>query len=761
MSEEKVVLGGRYTLGKILGTGGMAEVFLAEDSRLHRTVAVKVLRSDLARDANFQERFRREAHSAASLNHPSIVAVYDTGEEHERTITGADVTIPYIVMEYVHGDTLRAYIDPQDPMDAHQAGEIMAALLSALEYSHRAGIVHRDIKPGNVMINDAGAVKVMDFGIARAIADATSAMTATQAVMGTAQYLSPEQARGQLVDARSDIYSAACVMYEMMTGRPPFTGDTPVSIAYQHVREEPTPPSAYNPAITPALDAVILTGLAKDREERYPSAVAFSRDIATVVGGRAPALVAGAVPSGTDADATTVLGPVDDATEALPAMAGAGAVGAAGAGAAANWSTDRTPAVTGGLAAHQAQEVEEEPERKRPWWLIILVIVAVLALAGAAFAYFQLGKDDGPETVPVPAVAGLSEDEASAKLAEVDLTPEFDQVQSQDVDKGLVIETDPGEGEDAPVGSTVAVSVSAGPEAVTVPADLEGMTRDEAQQAIEDAGLVMVVGDEEDAPQEQGTVTRASPQSGATVSAGTEVEVRLASGMVEVPDVTGTQIEKATEVLEARGFEVPEPSEKEDEDAEPGSVTSQTPTAEAGTQPYGSSVDLVIAAAPGPVKVPNVTGQTLEDAQATLKEAGFGTTQESEDSDSVPEGQVIRTDPEANASVERGSTVNIIVSSGPKETPTPTEDPTTEPTEEPTTDPTEEPTEDPTTEPTEEPTTEEPTEEPTTEPTDEPSKTPTDEAAGNGKGDGNSSVNRNANADGNGNGNDGKGSTGE
>src|SRR5699024_9699972 len=266
VSEENVVLGGRYTLGRVLGQGGMAEVFLAEDVRLHRTVAVKVLRSDLARDSDFQERFRREAQSAAALNHPSIVAVYDTGEEHQTTITGADVTIPYIVMEYVRGDTLHEFIDPEDPMDAGQAGEIMGALLSALEYSHRAGIVHRDIKPGNVMINDAGHVKVMDFGIARAIADAASAMPPTQAVMGTAQYLSPEQARGQLVDARSDIYSAACVMYELLTGRPPFTGDTPVSIAYQHVREEPLAPSAYNPAITPAMDAVILTGLAKDRD---------------------------------------------------------------------------------------------------------------------------------------------------------------------------------------------------------------------------------------------------------------------------------------------------------------------------------------------------------------------------------------------------------------------------------------------------------------------------------------------------------------
>src|SRR5699024_9697517 len=217
-------------------------------------------------------------------NHPSIVAVYDTGEEQQSTITCADVTTPYIVMEYVQGRTLRGGIDPEHPLPPAQGGEIMAALLGALECSPRAGSVHGDMTPG------------------------------------TAQSLAREQARGQLVDARSDIYSAACVMFEMLTGRPPFTGDTPVSIAYQHVREEPHPPSAYNPAITPAMDAVILTGLTKDREQRYPSAVAFSRDIAAVVSGRAPALVGGAVPTGEDPGATTVLGPVGDATEALPAM---------------------------------------------------------------------------------------------------------------------------------------------------------------------------------------------------------------------------------------------------------------------------------------------------------------------------------------------------------------------------------------------------------------------------------------------------------
>ena len=575
-----MVLGGRYRLGRILGTGGMAEVFLAEDTRLHRTVAVKVLRSDLARDANFQERFRREAHSAASLNHPSIVAVYDTGEEHQSTVTGTDVTIPYIVMEYVQGRTLRELIDPENPMDVHQAAEIMAALLSALEYSHRAGIVHRDIKPGNIMINEAGIVKVMDFGIARAIADATSAMTATQAVMGTAQYLSPEQARGQLVDARSDIYSAACVMFEMLTGRPPFTGDTPVSIAYQHVREEPHPPSAYNTVISPAMDAVILTGLAKDREQRYPSAVAFSRDIAAVVGGRAPSLVPSAAAAGDDPEATTVLGPVDDATEALPAMAGAGAAGAAGLRAQSWNGASATTPTTGPLALHTGDEVEEVAERRKPWWLIILVAVAVLALIGAAIAVFDPFGQRGPEMEVVPGVVGETEEDAGTILRDAGFEPSFTPQESQEVEAGLVIETTPGEGEEAEVGSTVEVLVSAGPETVQVPEGLEGMTRDDAREALEGVGLVMVEGDPENVPQEQGTVSSTDPLGGAPVEKGSEVEVRLASGKVEVPNVTNTQFEDAKKTLEDRGFTVPDPSARESEDEEPGTVLSQTPEAD-------------------------------------------------------------------------------------------------------------------------------------------------------------------------------------
>ncbi|WP_114856447.1 Stk1 family PASTA domain-containing Ser/Thr kinase [Brachybacterium sp. YJGR34] len=720
MSEENVVLGGRYRLGRILGTGGMADVFLAEDTRLHRTVAVKVLRSDLARDANFQERFRREAHSAASLNHPSIVAVYDTGEEEQTTITGAQVTIPYIVMEYVEGRTLRELIDPEHPMDAHQAGEIMAALLSALEYSHRSGIVHRDIKPGNIMINDAGAVKVMDFGIARAIADATSAMTATQAVMGTAQYLSPEQARGQLVDARSDIYSAACVMYEMLTGRPPFTGDTPVSIAYQHVREEPQPPSAFNPAITPALDAVILTGLAKDREERYPSAVVFSRDIAAVVAGRAPALVPGAVAAGEDPESTTVLSPVEDATEAMPAVAAAAGAGV-GAAAAQDWSRGSGPSpTTGPLGLHTPDEVEEEEERrKRPVWLIVLVILAVIALVAAAFAVFDPFRDDGPETVAMPDVVGSTEDEARSILTDAGLEPVFEQTTSTEVAEDLVIETDPPAEEEVAVGEEVTVHVSTGPEGVDVP-DIVGMTRDEAEQALEGAGLVPEYAGEEDQKKtERNVVTRSTPAAGSGVREGDTVEFTVASGSFQVPNVEGLDLEAATKTLEDIGFTV-ESSTREDGSVDPDTVLDQTPVGDTSEE-IGATITLIVAAPEGPVSVPNVTGLTLADARDRLVADDFGVETTSEHSDSVEEGRVIRTDPGPNESVDRGTTVTIVVSDGPEPAPEPDPDPT----------PTQEPTEDPT-----------PTEEPTQDPPGDSSETPSestgeDDEAATGTGNGN------------------------
>src|SRR5256714_7228868 len=275
-------LGGRYELAEVLGYGGMAEVHRGRDIRLGRDVAVKTLRADLARDPAFQSRFRREAQSAASLNHPSVVAVYDTGEDPAADGGSA----PYIVMEYVDGRTLRDLLQTEGLLLPQRALEITADVLAALDYSHRAGIIHRDIKPGNVMLTRAGDVKVMDFGIARALTGATSTMTQTAAVVGTAQYLSPEQARGEHVDQRSDIYSTGCLLYELLTGRPPFVGDSPVAVAYQHVREDVIPPSRVNPDVTPAIDAIVLKAMAKNPANRYQSAGDMRADVQRALAGR-------------------------------------------------------------------------------------------------------------------------------------------------------------------------------------------------------------------------------------------------------------------------------------------------------------------------------------------------------------------------------------------------------------------------------------------------------------------------------------------
>src|SRR3954463_11896915 len=293
------VLGERYEIGGVLGRGGMAEVHRGRDLRLGREGAVKGLRSDLARDPSFQVRFRREAQASASLNHPAIVAVYDTGEDR-----GANGATPYIVMEYVEGETLRDVLRREGRLAPERAMSLCADICGALDFSHRNGIVHRDVKPGNVMITPQGAVKVMDFGIARAVSDSAATMTSTAAVIGTAQYLSPEQARGEGVDARSDVYSAGCLLYELVTGPPPFTGDSPVAVAYQHVREDPRTPSSINPEIPPELDAILLKAMSKNPANRYQSAADMRADLLRAVAGQRVE----ATPVMSDAEKTTIIG---------------------------------------------------------------------------------------------------------------------------------------------------------------------------------------------------------------------------------------------------------------------------------------------------------------------------------------------------------------------------------------------------------------------------------------------------------------------
>src|SRR4051812_45996753 len=426
-----VRIGGRYELGELLGRGGMAEGRKGTDIRLGRTVAVKRLRTDLAADPTFQARFRREAQSAAGLNHPNIVSVYDTGEE--MSPDGSHVQ-PYIVMEFVAGRTLREVLNDGRKVLPERALEITSGILQALDYSHRAGIIHRDIKPANVMLTPAGDVKVMDFGIARAISDGTSTVTQTQAVVGTAQYLSPEQARGETVDSRSDVYSTGCVLFELLAGRPPFVGDSPFSVAYQHVREQPQPPSAYNPDVPPELDAIVLKSLAKRVKNRYQSAAEMQRDIQAYLEGRpiaAPTAVGAPVPPPLPADSTSFF--------------------------------------------QENAPYQEEERRRRRWPIILLVILVLALLAGAVALGLTLFASN--QQVTTPDVSNMTVREADQRLTSQGLQlGSVNRVHSNSVPKGRIVGQDPTSGTQVDKGSSVDVKVSAGSRMVIVP-ELIGKTR--------------------------------------------------------------------------------------------------------------------------------------------------------------------------------------------------------------------------------------------------------------------------------------------
>ena len=421
-------IGGRYELGELLGRGGMAEVRKGTDVRLGRTVAIKRLRTDLASDATFQARFRREAQSAASLNNTRIVSVYDTGEE--TSTDGSNVAQPYIVMEYVAGRTLRDILREGRKILPERALEITSQVLEALDYSHRAGIIHRDIKPGNVMLTPAGDVKVMDFGIARAVSDASSTMTQTAAVVGTAQYLSPEQARGENVDSRSDVYSTGCLLYELLTGRPPFVGDSPVSVAYQHVREQAPPPSSHDEELTPEIDAIVMKSLAKNVGDRYPSAAAMRADIDRYLEGKpvqAPPVAAVAVSS---------FAPTDSPTQVV------------------------------GAVTDPAADEPEERRRRGPLALLIILLVALIA---AALIFGPKLFESSPDQVQVPTVTGMTRADAETALRNAGFEiGNVSEASSEDVANGRVISQDPQAGEDADTGASVDFVVSNGKPQVTL-----------------------------------------------------------------------------------------------------------------------------------------------------------------------------------------------------------------------------------------------------------------------------------------------------
>src|SRR5205823_155499 len=379
------LLSNRYELGDTLGYGGMSEVHHGHDVRLGREVAIKILRADLARDPQFQERFRREAQNAAALNHPAIVAVYDTGEAN--TEFGP---LPYIVMEYVSGRTLRDMVKTEGALSQKRAMEVMADVSAALDFSHRHGIVHRDVKPANVMITNQGAVKVMDFGIARAMHDGQAAMTQTAAVIGTAQYLSPEQARGEGVDARSDVYAAGCVVYELVTGEPPFTGDSPVAVAYQHVREDPKAPASVNPSVSPELDAIVLKALAKGPANRYQSAAEMRSDMVRVLSGQRPI-------------APMVMTP-DERTQVMN--------GGGPAGHAADYDDYGV-----------AYADEEDPGKRRRRRVLTAVLLTVFGVGLVAFVAWLAGAFDAkPSTAIIPQVRGQLQAQAEQTLRDKKIT---------------------------------------------------------------------------------------------------------------------------------------------------------------------------------------------------------------------------------------------------------------------------------------------------------------------------------------------------
>jgi eukaryotic-like serine/threonine-protein kinase len=570
------LVGGRYELGELLGRGGMAEVRKGHDTRLGRVVAIKRLRTDLASDATFQARFRREAQSAASLNHPAIVAVYDTGEEP--ATDGSGIAQPYIVMEFVAGRTLRDILREGRKILPERALEISSGVLAALDYSHRAGIIHRDIKPGNVMLTPSGDVKVMDFGIARAISDASSTMTQTAAVVGTAQYLSPEQARGETVDSRSDVYSAGCLLYELLTGRPPFVGDSPVAVAYQHVREPARPPSDHDTDLPPAVDAIVMKALAKRLEDRYQSAAAMRSDIERYLAGRP---VQAPVPPPA-APAPPVPPPPRETT------------------------TVRPP-----LPPDDYDDDDAYDDRRRGPRTSVLVLLALLVIALVAGAWLALRSDlfeSAPEQVQVPNLIGMTEDQARDAIGDAGLVPDAPDFQPDDdpANADKVIDQEPNRDQYVDPGDTVHLTISSGLPQVQVPF-LVGTDQDEARNQLRTAKLApKFVSVDSDEP--QGQVLETTPPAGEEVDQNTTVTVTISKGPKAVPDVRGLNRSDAIAQIVEAGFTY---SFRGDEKStEPkGTVVDQLPLG-GTTWPQGTEIVLFVSTYEPPVLPPDPSTPT-------------------------------------------------------------------------------------------------------------------------------------------------------
>jgi serine/threonine protein kinase len=587
------LLSERYELGEVLGYGGMSEVHRGLDTRLGRDVAVKVLRADLARDPQFQMRFRREAQNAAALNHPAIVAVYDTGE-----VSGESGPLPYIVMEYVDGQTLREIVKTTGPMSQQRVIEVMADVCAALDFSHRHSIIHRDVKPANIMINRAGAVKVMDFGIARALGEGQN-VTQTAAEIGTAQYLSPEQARGEAVDARSDVYAAGCVLFELLTGDPPFTGDTPVAVAYQHVREDPRHPSELNPSVPAALDAVVLKALSKNPLNRYQSAAEMRSDLVRVRSGQSP------------------MAPLVMSEDERTAMLAAGP------------STGPTRRLNGGRhtmppAAPVDYDYYDDEPRRSTGRTIGIVAAVLVALGLVGFVAFQVFRPPPPTPqVAIPNVVGQSQQDARNQILGAKLVVgSVQEVPSQASQIDQVLSTDPPVGTKVAERTTVNIQVGRGPATVSVPA-LTGKTVDEATSLLQERGLAIGAQStkETNDPNMVGKILSSTPGPGEDAPGRSQVAVVVGAEQtsVQIPDVSGRDPDNAEQELTKDGFRVTR--QDVDGGGDEGSVVGTNPAAGARAA-RGSQVVLQISRG-NEISVPNVVGESPSDAERELSQAGF------------------------------------------------------------------------------------------------------------------------------------------
>jgi eukaryotic-like serine/threonine-protein kinase len=625
------VFSNRYEIQRELAQGGMAEVYLAHDQLLNRPVALKALFPEYAREPSFVERFRREAQAAANLNHPNIVAIYDWGQE--------DGTY-FIVMEYVEGRSLRDLIRSEAPLDPNQAAEISAEIASALGFAHKSGVVHRDVKPGNVLLTRTGTVKVTDFGIARA--GTSDGLTQTGSVMGTATYFSPEQAQGLPVDGRSDVYALGVVLYEMVTGVAPFTADSPVSVAYKHVREEAVSPSERNPDVPPDLEVIISTALAKDPESRYPTADDMRADILRFRRGR-PVL-------GAPATALVVDHPTPGATQAVRATTAAAAYGAATA--VAPKVDDR------GRIAGNPPVARKKRHTATVWILTLLGLAAVIG--AILYAATQLGGSQG--TVSVPDVTRKNVQVATRELQDAHLSANVRRVSNATVPLDIVISQDPVAGKNVSRASTVTLLVSAGPGQKTIPFDITtGRPAADVALELRALGFIVVQTPQSNAAP-KGTVFDSNPKPGTLAPVGSTVTIFVSTGPepVAVPQVRGLTVDDATSQLEQNGFtSLNTPVEEASNSVAAGLVIRTDPPA-GKSVPIDTRITIYVSRGAQTVSMPSKIGETKAAAKAELEADGF-TVSTLNRVDDANVGRVVDQNPAPNTQVAPNSNVVLTI----------------------------------------------------------------------------------------------------